>query len=528
MHLLPAQDGYLEESKSPVNAVFPLPLSDFEYYMLLDDRPSHPMVFVMVVDVSGSLRENAFQESVKELLQSHPLLNCRVEKCADKGWCWIPLPAHPSVVEWTNAADDAVKSFVPTVRGIDVRSKPGLHVDVVAGQTAARIALSLHHACCDGLAALQLVGELLARYGQKTAAPGEKVPEFQPADSDKLLQRENYETGEAAAQRQKRSLGRIVGKVARLLLRSPVMLAGSADLLRHSGPPAATSHSATHAGEEISQRQQKQSHAAIHSAVLTKATHRALRAVAAQQNVSINDLFVREMMLQIRNWNRRGGVRFGRRWIRIAMPLSMRTSLHENMSAANVVSYALITRREADCENPGELLQSIHEQTSDVLYNREGIVCLKLFRILRKIPGAMKAFLSFKTVLSTLVLANVGDVRKRFSGRFPLHKGRWVAGNVLVEQIHGVAPVRPNTRASMSIGDYAGEISISLRTDGHVLHTEHSQEFLCEFVCRLQDLVNAAGDSAADDDNALGNKPGSDVPDGDASDVGDPKQLDLV
>jgi|GEM_PF-5084855 len=27
--------------------MFPLPLSDFEYYMLVDDRPSHPMVFVM-------------------------------------------------------------------------------------------------------------------------------------------------------------------------------------------------------------------------------------------------------------------------------------------------------------------------------------------------------------------------------------------------------------------------------------------------------------------------------------------------
>jgi NRPS condensation-like uncharacterized protein len=516
MHLLPAQDGYLENSASAVNAVFPLPLSDFEYYMLLDDRPSHPMVFVMVIDVSGSLHADAFQDAVKELLRSHPLLNCRVEKLADKGWCWIPLPADPSVVEWTNATDDAVKSFVPAVRSIDVRTKPGLRLGVIAGPSNARIALSLHHACCDGLASLQIVGELLARYGQKTAAPGEKVPEFQSADSYKLLQRENYETGEAAAQRQKRSLGRIVGKVSRLLLRSPVMLADSADLLRHSGQPAGTRHSATGAGEVTSRHRQEQTHAAIHSAVLTKATHRALRAVAAQQNVSINDLFVREMMLQIRNWNRRGGLRFGRRWIRIAMPLSMRTIMHENMSAANVVSYALITRREVDCENPSALLNSIHEQTSDVLYNREGIVCLKLFRILRKIPGAMKAFLSFKTVLSTLVLANVGDVRRRFNGRFPLSKGKWLAGNVLVEQIHGVAPVRPNTRASMSIGDYAGELSISLRTDGHVLNDDHSKEFLSEFVCRLQDLVGTAAVSATDEDMAQTERPGSGNPDSDA------------
>lgn len=478
--------------------MFPLPLSDFEYYMLLDDRPSHPMVFVMVVDISGSLQEHTFRESVTELLHAHPLLTCRVEKLRGRGWCWVPSLEYSPVVEWTVVSDELAKPFVPSVRRLDVCSKSGIHIEVRASTTAARIAISLHHACCDGLAALQLVGELLARYGQKTAVRGEKLPEFETAVVHKLLERENYETGEAAAQRQKRSLGRIVGKVARLLLRSPVMLAGSADLDRNDASTSSARNSSSENETTAKPGKAEPSHHAIQSALLAKNTHRALRAVATQQNVSLNDLFVREMMLHIRQWNRRGGIRFGRRWIRIAMPLSMRTSIHDNISAANVVSYALITRREADCDNPAELLRSIHEQTSDVLYYREGIVCLKLFRILRRIPGAMKAFLSFKTVLSTLVLANVGDIRRRFSGRFPLAKGRWIAGNVVVEHIHGVAPVRPNTRASMSIGDYAGEISISLRTDGHVLNDEHATEFLSEYVCRLQDLVQAADVSASD------------------------------
>jgi hypothetical protein len=101
------------------------------------------------------------------------------------------------------------------------------------------------------------------------------------------------------------------------------------------------------------------------------------------------------------------------------------------------------------------------------------------------------------------VLANVGDVRRRFSGRFPLQKGKWVAGNVIVEQIHGVAPVRPNTRASMSIGDYAGELSISLRTDGEAINAHDASQFLREYVCCLQDLVAnlqlpTTGESAMD------------------------------
>ena len=44
----------------------------------------------------------------------------------------------------------------------------------------------------------------------------------------------------------------------------------------------------------------------------------------------------------------------------------------------------------------------------------------------------MKMFLGLKSCLSTAVLANIGDIRRRFSGRFPLSDGRWVAGNVLV------------------------------------------------------------------------------------------------
>lgn len=456
--------------------IFPLPLSDFEYYMLTDDRESHPMVFVIVVNISGLLSEIPFREALTELMEAHPLFRCRVQKIPGKGWCWTPIDICPDTLEWPPGDAAAVTTCVPPVVSLNIRQKSGLHCKVIVEENNAVVVLYLHHACCDGLGALQVIGELFARYGQKTAAPGAKMPEYEAVNSQVLLQRENYETGEAAAERQKKSLKRTLGKISRLLLRAPVMLACSADFRRAGlSAPKPGGSGQSDAG-------------AIQSRVLSKSTHRSLRAAATELGVSMNDIFLREMLLQIRDWNRRAGVPFGRRWIRLAVPLSMRTSAHERMPAANVVSYALVTRREQDCEDPCELLSSIHQQTSDVLFNREGIVCLKLFRVLRKI-GAMKMFLSLKSVLSTMVLANVGDVRRRFSGRFPLHKGRWIAGNVIIEQIHGVAPVRPNTRVAMSIGDYAGEISISLRTDGRLLNAADSQRFLDDFLKRLHSLA---------------------------------------
>ena len=473
-------------------SLFPLRLSDFEFYMLSDDRPTHPMVFVMVVHVSGALTESCFRDSLTELVTSNMLLNCRIEKVDGKSWCWTPITTTLDVLQWNPAADEIVRNHVPRVCAIDIHNQRGIQVQVLAGSDRSQVVIYLHHACCDGIAALQLVGELFARYGQKTAAPDAKRPEFDLMKPEVLRQRENYETGAAASQRQKKSLTRVIGKVARLLLRAPVMLAGSNDRQKND---AVTDQANSSSGSTINSL-------AIQSRVLPKAIHRSLRGAALQLGVSINDLFICEMTLQIRDWNRRAGLRSGRRWIRLAIPLSMRTGFHESMPAANVVSYALITRREQDCDDPAELLRSIHQQTSDVLFNREGIVCLKLFRVLRMIPGAMKLFLSFKTVLSTMVLANIGDVRRRFNGRFPLQKGRWIAGNVLIEQIHGVAPVRPNTRAAMSIGDYAGDLSISLRTDGEILNEDDSLLFLNEFLDRLQTLANQAGHVADKPDDS--------------------------
>jgi NRPS condensation-like uncharacterized protein len=472
-----------ESTKSVTPDFFPLRLSDFEYYMLTDDRPSHPMVFVMVVHVSGTISEAPLRASLRELIASHPLHGCRIQQLPGKGWCWVPVRLSEErvskILHWETVAEVTAREFVPPVVSIDIRNEPGIRVDVFAADHWAQVVVYLHHACCDGIGALQLIGELFARYGQKTAPPEAKRPDFELPNPALLLERENYTTGDSSTQRQKKSLTTIIGKISRLLFRAPVILASSAEL--SSGDPARK----VHANRSLNPFDQS----AIRSHLLPKSLHRTLRAVANHLQVSLNDLLVREMTLHIRDWNRRAGLSFGRRWIRLAIPLSMRTSRHDNMSAANVVSYALVTRREADCEDPDELLKSIHQQTSNVLFNREGIVCLKLFRLLRKIPGAMKLFLNYKTVLSTAVMANVGDVRRRFRGRFPLQKGRWIAGNVVVEQIHGVAPVRPNTLAAMSIGDYAGELSISLRTDGVMLNAEDSHQFLTEFLQRLNTLA---------------------------------------
>ncbi len=462
--------------------MFPLPLSDFEYYMLVDDRPSHPMVFVMAAQLSGVFQKPALQQSLDELIQCHPFLSCCVTKIPSQGWCWTPLTtlatAATSVrrLDWIDGNEASVAEFMPQVRSIDLTSEAGLQIVVRASPTQARLILYIHHVCCDGIGGLQILGELLARYGQKTAAPDAKRPVFEATRKELLLERENYDAGDATAERQKKSLRKTVGKISRLLLRKPVTLAPS---LAAAPPFAAESGSAP----------------AILEAVIPKASHRKLRAVAAAHDVSINDLFIGQFLLHIRRWNSGTRPDNGKNWIRLSIPVSMRTRVHDQMPVANVVSYAFVTRRQHECDDMDALLKSIHRQTNDVVFNREGIVCLKIFKVLRKFPRGMKMFLGLKSCLSTAVLANIGDIRRRFSGRFPLNNGKWIAGNVLVDRLTGVAPVRPNTRAAVSIGEYAGELSISLRTDAAMINVADSQRFLHEFVEALERLASDVSDA---------------------------------
>jgi hypothetical protein len=104
----------------------------------------------------------------------------------------------------------------------------------------------------------------------------------------------------------------------------------------------------------------------------------------------------------------------------------------------------------------------------------------------------MWLFLTLKPCLGTVVLTNAGDLTRRFDGRFPVRDARWIAGNVMVEELHGTAPVRPNTRAAVTITEYAGTLTISLRTDSTQVTEAEAERFLADFASRLIEYQRAS------------------------------------
>ena len=89
--------GFRDDSDKPTNTiaadegVFPLPLSPFERYMVLDDSDAYPMSIVLIARLKGDLRRAVFEESVEFALRRHPLLMSKISKVRGLGWCWIPV-----------------------------------------------------------------------------------------------------------------------------------------------------------------------------------------------------------------------------------------------------------------------------------------------------------------------------------------------------------------------------------------------------------------------------------------------------
>lgn len=479
--------------------VFPLPLSEFEHYMLTDDRPTHPMVIVMLVDGRGQLQEPLFRQAVTDLVQAHPLLHARVQRRAGQ-LEWVAVAASPQALpasvslEWHAETTTDPQLQLPAVRSLNIEAGESLRLQVWRGRQAGvacfRVVLEVHHACADGIAAVQLIAELLARYGQleqqglarQSAVSDGAQPQFEAPRSELLPGRATLAESGSGEQDRGHVSGRgrkgsIVGKLWRLFARRPVRLASSRERSRRSGSAGVSGVSAS-----------VQPHPAILLQTLGAELTSRLGTLARARGVTVNDLLLMVCLQQARAWNAAAGLARPRKWIRIAVPISMRTARSSGLPACNRVSYALVTHRMRECDEPKSLLARIHDKTAGLMTGREGAIAWKLFRALRRIPGGLRCMLSWWSCAGTLVLANVGDIRRRTRARFPQQGGYWQAGSVVVERITGVSPVRPNTLAAIGVAEYGGRMTISLRTDGTMLNREDSELFLSQFCERLAEL----------------------------------------
>jgi NRPS condensation-like uncharacterized protein len=462
---------------SDADHIIPLNLSNFEHYAFRDDSPEYPMVIAFRTPFEGTLDETAFRDALRETLRENPLLRAVVD---ESGWRtkWRLLKDHePSItcVKY-NLAYPPVNC---PPKWINLTQESGAVFELRLCAARGVLISYFHHACADGIGAIRFLGDVFARYGQQTATNEKERPTIRKPDPTVLLTRGALHR---PGDRRERSapIFHTLLETCRLLFRK------SYRFLRHSPLPVAK--------EEVEN--------IIHTKVLPRAIAKQLKKKAAANGVSTNDLLMMVMLQQLADWSVDDPASSPNDLFRIVMPVSMRTPDHDEISAANVVSYVFHSYRRHQLRQAKSLLAAIHHKSQQMMNRNEGAAMLRGFALTRWIPGLFDLSRKLQPDFASAVMTNVGEVRRVFQNRFPLKQGKAIAGNVVIQSIDGVAPVRSNTNITMAFGTYGGELFMHLNRNTRLFSGAEAEELLAKLADRLVAIVQTPGARVSSGQNA--------------------------
>jgi Wax ester synthase-like Acyl-CoA acyltransferase domain len=438
---------------------FPLPLVPIESLLARDARPDFPMVFYIVVDVSGRLDRQRLVKAFELARRREPLLSAVVTR-QRSGFQWRAAPPealHPDrAIEFVANVEQMASG---AWRGFDLAREPGLRMTVVSRGEAHQLILHFHHACTDGVGALAWLADLLSAYDQLGRVASHAVA-LRPLHVDGLLLRartgRSFLDDDAESEAGLPLAASFAPTLRRFALALPSPIAGASSVApRGAGPP-------------------------YRGFTLDAETLRRLRAVARAADAQLNDLLLAELFLTLH-----ARQPTDRRW-RISMPVNLRTARHSQMPAANVFGYSFLSRASHHCRNAEMLLAGLAWETRLVRKHRLARHFLQGVARAARTWGALPLIVRLPICYATAVLSNVGDPARRMPRGLRRHDGKLVAGRLVVENIRGAPPVRPRTRLAACFTRYAGQLSCLATTCPRSLGEEASDELLAAYEARLR------------------------------------------
>jgi len=454
------------KSNSSAFRLFPLHLTPLESFFWFDDRSSHPMAFVIQMRLIGQVTRVALEQALLEALARHPLLQATVARAKRRHLCWVASSMLPAM-DWGSANDPVT---CPNGERINLRREVGLRIWIRQGEAEANLTLQFHHACCDGIGAYRFIADWFALYGQATAL-GSNSPELQPIDLRLLRERKMRSTDKAY-----RNLEKEVSSRSWEDYRFHFSWRNRPHKLDR---PTTSSRPAL-----------KSQFPAIYSYHFTREEHDRLRSTALQAGATVNDVLMAELFRTSVLWNQKQGTKNPNQLVRIMVPTDLRDTDDYCMPATNIVGFVFLSREGHECLDVDTLLPQLSQESLRFQQQRTGA---RFIDTLVAATDFSKWFLPFllagETCIATAVLSNVGDPSKRFTARFPRIGGRVVMGNLVLEEITGVPPMRPGTRVTFSIFSYLRQLTISVRCDPRYFGMDDTKALTHLYVDQLRKWI---------------------------------------
>ncbi len=453
---------------------FPLPLTPFEYYYWSDDRPEYPMTFPLDLRFSGNLQREVFLTALRKALDQNPLLDARI----DDRSAWPQWVSSGQSLPWVDWTDESAPITHPQGEYIDLRRESGLRIWVRTDQDTTRLQFQFHHACCDGMAAFGFIDYLLSCYAL-ALGPVENPPELPALDVTKLAGRGDFSAHETRKLTWATAFGDLwvtIREWSKILFGNPTLLA----------TPRPGSETATNA---VAEKQSGRELLEFEIKSLSGEQVSQLRRMAHAHGVNLNELLARDLFLTLCDWNRRhAGSTRGR--FRLNVPVNLRLTSDKTLPAANRLGFAFISHPSAPGEDDNASLALVHAEMQRNKKGRLSLYFLGGLTLASNVRGLLPWTLRRRRSFATMVFSNIG--RPFAQSGLPRSDGRLVCGDLVLDRITGVPPIRPLTRGAIAAFEYADKMTFCLRCDPKLFRGEETRELLDAYLARLTDTANRA------------------------------------
>ena len=463
---------------------FPLPLTAFEEYILLDGTPSHPMEFFFRLCFDGPLDLGQVREAAATALERHPLLGARIERRHGQRPRFVARAAAHGPLDCVLTADVEACGDLPAVAPLDECAGPLVRLVAVrpmqaAGQEDGHCDLiaQFHHVGCDGLGALAFLADLLEILDARLAGRTAILDELDP-------------------RRLARS-GRYGHDSWRLLLSLPAQargLEGILKFMRHR--PVRVGAPSGPAGLEVFTEP-----LAACSVTFTADEAAGLRRSAARRGISLNELAAAALFEALLRampadaLGERGSV------VRLSIPINMRQAADRRSPATNIVSMVFLDRGAEQIAAAESLPSSLHAEMQ--LIKRLGLGMTFLFTLAAARCGAgIASLVGNRSTAATALFTNLGRIFRRHERRTDRRAaGRRSAhvqvGSVRLKSVEGLAPLRRGTTIAATAAEYVGTLCFTLRHDPTAVTAALARRISDDFAAHLRRSVDRGPDTSA-------------------------------
>lgn len=447
--------------------MFPLPLAAIEEYFLHEDRPAYPCLIFWRLAFEGTLRPEWLEEALEVARSRHPLLSSRVKK--ERGvWRWEPA-TDPIPIQWHERSPIEMweQGEWPTARHQPLQEEVGLRLIVTMDHHAADLVLVMHHSTCDGLGGASFLQDLFLAYQalSEKRDPREKLPAI---CDEKLALRGSF----GLTRQQMRSM-------------IPEQLTAWRGILQFlmRKPQPILPHTPRKSAAPLPE---------IYPAIVTRRVSAQqadlLSSAAKAERTTSNTMLIRDYFWGIENFRQSQGVNRPQDWIRLMVPISLRSKVLDGISAANVVSVVFLDRREIASLTRSQLAKTVHDEMKLIMDYQLGYTFIISLVARRYLPGGLQGAAAGEPCVLSSILTNLG----RALGKMPLPvvNGHLQIGNLTLRSAEAIAPLRPGCVAATSLMFYGDGFTISSQYDPEILTREKANLFIDGFVSQIEQTIS--------------------------------------